>query len=595
MNDPIRVLHVDDEPDFAEMAATFLERADDRLTVEAASSGREGLRRLDEETIHCVVSDYDMPDMNGVAFLECVREQYGDLPFVLFTGKGSEEVASEAISAGVTEYLQKESGTDQYTVLANRIVNTVDGERATRQLDVLVDNLPGIVYQHRDEPEWPLTLIRGNCEELMGYSETELQSDVHLAEQAIHPDDREYHNSTLRDELAATGSYELTYRVLHKNGDVRWVFDSGQKHESPVHDGEVFSGILIDISEMKRYEQELEATRQRLEAILENTTTPMFMKDADGEYLLVNSAYRELFDLEDETVVGRTDEELHPTEMATEVRRNDRAVIERDEPVETEERVVVDGEERIFSASKVPVYDVGTQSDQDDPVAVFGVATDITDHVRQKRRLRRQNDRLDDLAAVLSHDLQTPLATIRGRLELAVETGNVDHVERALSAVDRVDDIRTDLASVLRRGEIVDETEPVDLGAAAEGVWTMLDPPATASLSADNATIRADPDALKRLLENLLHNAVEHSGDGVSVSVRVRDDGFSVVDDGPGIGLDDPERAFEAGVSSKEGDGHHGMGLVSVRQIAIAHDWDLCLSDAPEGGFRVDVEGVRFD
>ncbi len=594
MTEPIRVLHVDDQPDFAEMAATFLERADDRLTVEVAQSAAEGLDRLEAGTVHCVVSDYDMPETNGVAFLERVRERYGDLPFVLFTGKGSEEIASEAISAGVTEYLQKESGTDQYAVLANRIVNTVRGARATRQLDVLIDNLPGIVYQHRDEAEWPLTLIRGNCEELMGYSETELQSDVHLAEQAIHPDDREYHNTTLRDELEATGSYELTYRVLHKDGDVRWVLDSGQKHDSPTHEGEMFSGILIDISEMKRYEQELEATRQRLEAILENTTTPMFMKDADGEYLLVNRGYRRLFGLEGTTVVGHTDGELHPEATAAEMRGNDLAVIEEGRPIEAEERIVVDGEERVFSTSKVPVYDVGTDADPDRPVAVFGVATDVTDHVRQKRRLRRQNERMDELAGVLSHDLQTPIAAVRGRLELALDTGDVSHVDAALSALDRVDDVRTDLAAVMRRGEIVDETEPVGLRDAAEAVWTSLAPPATASLTVDDATVRGDPDAVRRLLENLLNNAVEHGGPDVSVRVGVHEDGFFVDDDGPGLDLDDPDRAFEADVSTKEGDGHHGMGLVSVRQIVIAHDWTVRATDGDRGGLRVVVDGVRF-
>jgi PAS domain S-box-containing protein len=593
MTDRIRVLHVDDQPDFADMAATFLERADDQLTVETATSAAAGLDRLETETIHCVVSDYDMPRTNGVEFLEQVRERHGDLPFILFTGKGSEEVASEAISAGVTEYLQKESGTDQFAVLANRIANTVQGARATRQLDVLIDNLPGIIYQHRDEPEWPLTLIRGNCEELMGYTEQELQSDVHLAEQAIHPDDREYHNRTLRDELAATGSYELTYRVLHKNGDVRWVLDSGQKHDSPIREGELFSGILIDITELKRHEQELESTRQRLEAILENTTTPMFLKDADGEYLLVNSGYRELFDLGEETVVGRTDEELHGDDVAAEFGRTDRTVIEQGDPVEAEERVAVDGEERIFSMSKVPVYDVGTESDPETPVAVFGVATDITDHVRQKQRLRRQNERLDELAGVLSHDLQTPIATARGRLEIALETGDVSHVETARSALDRIDNLRTELASVMRRGQIVGETEPVDLADAAETVWTSLDPPPTAALETDDETIRGDPNAVARLLENLLNNAVEHGGEDVTVRVERHDDGFAVVDDGPGLDLEDPQQAFEAGVSTKDGDGPHGMGLVSVRQIVLAHGWDAHVTDGEQGGLRVVIEGVR--
>jgi DNA-binding NtrC family response regulator len=106
--DAIHVLHVDDEPEFAEMAATFLEREDDRFAVETAATASEGLAHLADEGVDCVVSDHDLPDRTGIEFLEAVREQHPDLPFVLYTGKGSEEVASDAISAGVTDYLQKE-------------------------------------------------------------------------------------------------------------------------------------------------------------------------------------------------------------------------------------------------------------------------------------------------------------------------------------------------------------------------------------------------------------------------------------------------------------------------------------------------------
>lgn len=130
MGDPIRVLHVDDDPDFADMAATFLEREDDRFEVLTATGVDAGLDRLVEEGVDCVVSDYDMPGRNGIEFLETVRSERPKLPFVLFTGRGSEEIASRAISAGVTEYLQKGTGTDQYTVLANRIANGVRAYRA---------------------------------------------------------------------------------------------------------------------------------------------------------------------------------------------------------------------------------------------------------------------------------------------------------------------------------------------------------------------------------------------------------------------------------------------------------------------------------
>ena len=128
--DPIRVLHVDDDPALGALVATFLEREDERLRVETATSASVALDRLADSPFDCVVSDYDMPGQDGIEFLETIRSTRPELPFILYTGKGSEEIASRAITAGATDYLQKESGPDQYTVLANRIVNVVERERA---------------------------------------------------------------------------------------------------------------------------------------------------------------------------------------------------------------------------------------------------------------------------------------------------------------------------------------------------------------------------------------------------------------------------------------------------------------------------------
>ena len=153
ITESIRILYADDEPEFAEMAATFLEREDDRFDVEIVTSGTEGSERLADEEFDCVISDYDMPGQNGIEFLETVREDHADLPFVLYTGKGSEEVASDAISAGVTDYLQKTGNADQYALLANRVLNAVAAYRSrriaterTRRLETLISNLPGMVY-----------------------------------------------------------------------------------------------------------------------------------------------------------------------------------------------------------------------------------------------------------------------------------------------------------------------------------------------------------------------------------------------------------------------------------------------------------------
>jgi len=131
----IRTLHVDDDPGFAELTAEFLERSDPRISVVTEHGASDGLDRLASTDVDCVVSDYDMPGRNGIEFLAAVRAEFSDLPFILFTGKGSEEVASDAVSAGVTDYLQKEPGTDQYTVLANRIVNVTEKHRTEADLE----------------------------------------------------------------------------------------------------------------------------------------------------------------------------------------------------------------------------------------------------------------------------------------------------------------------------------------------------------------------------------------------------------------------------------------------------------------------------
>lgn len=133
----ITILHVDDSQEFANLVREFLQTKHD-ISVITCLNGDDALARLDSsDDVDCIVSDCQMPGMDGLELLEAVRKQWPDLPFILFTGKGGEETAMKAITLGVTDYLQKKGGTSQYAILANRIRNVVAQYRAETDLRLL--------------------------------------------------------------------------------------------------------------------------------------------------------------------------------------------------------------------------------------------------------------------------------------------------------------------------------------------------------------------------------------------------------------------------------------------------------------------------
>lgn len=127
LRDSITVLLVDDNERVCNLVRAGLKRESDQLSVTTVHSGEAALDRLDDE-IDCVVSDYDMPRMNGLDLLREVREVYPGFPFVLLTAMGSERIASEAMSADVTDYFQKSGDLDELSALARRI-KTIVGKR----------------------------------------------------------------------------------------------------------------------------------------------------------------------------------------------------------------------------------------------------------------------------------------------------------------------------------------------------------------------------------------------------------------------------------------------------------------------------------
>ena len=302
----IRVLQVDDDDVFRGRSASALEEAG--LDVVTAADAASGLDRLDHG-IDCVVSEYDVPGRDGLGFFRAVRERRPDLPVVLLTGRGGEAVASEAIGAGVADYLRKGAVEGRFDALVASIEDAVSERReaagvaeSERMLSTLVSNLPGIVYRCRNAETWPMEYLGGNVEEITGYEADELlEGDVQWADLIDYPE-----NDTLwadvQEALDAGDPFEVTYRIVDASGERRWLREQGRRVER--------SGPDDAPTTIEGFVSEVTAERQRERAIAEYDRLvdavgdPVYTTDPEGRFTTVNARMEERLGYDADELVG---------------------------------------------------------------------------------------------------------------------------------------------------------------------------------------------------------------------------------------------------------------------------------------------------
>lgn len=249
--DSIRVLHVDDESNFLDLTAEFLHRQAEEFEIETTTDAGSALDKLAENGFDCIVSDFDMPEMDGIDLLETVRDEHPDFPFILFTGKGSEEIASQAISAGVDDYLQKQAGTDQYALLANRIKNAVEKYRSSREathtkrfFSSLIEHATDVIPVIR--PDGTIKYVSPSCKLHLGYDPDDVIGDN--AFEYIQPEDIDRAVEKFQETVEHPERMpEVEFRFKHADGS--WVRLHGRAKnllEDPDVEGIVSYNQIID-------------------------------------------------------------------------------------------------------------------------------------------------------------------------------------------------------------------------------------------------------------------------------------------------------------------------------------------------------------
>ncbi|WP_230455316.1 PAS domain-containing sensor histidine kinase [Halorubrum sp. BV1] len=237
-------------------------------------------------------------------------------------------------------------------------------------------------------------------------------------------------------------------------------------------------------------------------------------------------------------------------------------------------------------------YEPAAFSARDEEVAEM-LATHVTtalQRIEAESTIRRERDRLEEFASILSHDLRNPLNVAQGRLELIQMTGELEHIDAIERALDRMERLIGDMLTLALEGDAVGETQPVALRTVATHAWNNVATEAASLEIESSGEFGADHSRLVQVFENLYRNAIEHGGDGVTVRVGTLDGGFYIEDTGPGIPRDERDDVFESGYTTNQ-DGT-GFGLAIVKRIVEAHGWEIEVTTGRDGGARFEISGI---
>ncbi|ESS09518.1 MAG: PAS sensor histidine kinase [uncultured archaeon A07HN63] len=499
----------------------------------------------------------------------------------------------EAIWGSVTAELTEIDGDDQIVGIIENVTDRKQKERALQEerafIDGIVDGLPDIFYTF--DTEWSLIEYNEKASAVTGYDHQELES---MAPWDFFPDtEQEMIRNAVKQMTKSEEQIDsLEAHLQTKAGDeIPYEFSMAPFYDA---NGTVvgFTGVARDITDRKQQERELEEKRERLQVLFDTAPDPIFVTDADGKFTKVNEKAT--------AKLGYSEEELLEMEVAdidAEIDRSDARefhsmVKEKGEPMELE------GRHQCADGSSYPVKVRFTLLETDGQDLFLSHARDVTQQKESKQKLRRQNERLEKFASVISHDLRNPIGLAEGYVDIAEESGDPDDFQTIRKALGRMDTMIEELLTMAGADTVVEDREPIELVVLAHEAWRMAQTEdATLEMMIDSqARITGDRDLLLNVFENLFRNAVDHNEPPLTVRVGTLDDGrsgFYIEDDGDGIPEDAREEIFDHGHTTSD-DGT-GLGLYIVKELVTAHGWEISATGGHDGGARFEIETERQD
>ncbi len=486
----------------------------------------------------------------------------------------------------------------------------------------LVESMPAVTYVDAVDERHTKMYVSPQIEALFGYMPREWTSDPDLWIDGIHPDDRERVLAAAERHGRDGDPFVLEYRFRAKDGRWMWVTD----HATVVRDAEgniLFSqGVMLDITERRQAEEQLRETEARYRAIVEHVPAAIYVDrpDQSMKTVYVSPQIQQIMGVPSQRFIDEPALwlDLMTPEFRDEMRRSYLEAAEAGRSWQGEYRIVTpDGREAWVHDETAFVLD-----EDGTPLFVQGVMFDITERKLAEQTLRDSERRereaaeglraLDEMKntflAAVSHELRSPLTSILG-LSLTLEQQQLsaedrrDLTRRVAQNARKLDRLLKDLLDIdrLSRGNVTPQLRPTDVGALVRGAVDSLElGDRFVSVEAEPVVVPVDGPKVERIVENLVMNAVRHTGPDVTIFVRVWAGGggafLAVEDDGPGVPEELQSAIFEPFRQGPTASPHApgtGIGLSLVAMFTDLHGGRAWVEEREGGGasFRVFLPG----
>jgi PAS domain S-box-containing protein len=579
----ISVLYVDDEPALLDVGKLFLERQGE-ISVDTADSASHALAILKEKKYDAIVSDYQMPGMDGIGFLKELRHRNDFTPFIIFTGRGREEVVIEALNCGADFYLQKGGEPDpQFTELAHKIVQAVKRRRAETGLKESEARMRSLFAAMSDvilvmNGEGRYIEIPPTNPELLGRPVDELIGKT--LHEVLPKESADFFLENIRLVLSTRKNVKIGYSRMHGKNEV-W-FDA---EISPLS----LDTVMIVARDITRYHQTrnaLEESETNYRELVELLPQPLFEVDEAMKITFVNEKAYTLF--------GYTREDIQKGLYVMEVvAPQDRERIAR-EIGEVAGGVKPKGSE--FTGLKkdgttIPMMVVpSTIIRKNRFVGMRGILIDLTDIKTSEKALQQVNEKLNLLTEVTRHDVLNDLLILRAYIALVRQSLPEGPSGEYLEKSERIAEKIRERIEFTRDYEEVGIHSPVwqDIGAVVLRVANdFRNTGITFVVRTGDFMIFADA-LFEKVILNLIDNAVKHGGTVSSLSFTARETGSSLVivceDDGEGIPAADKTRLFTKGFGKNT-----GLGLFLIKEILSITGITITENGEPGTGARFEI------